>query len=391
MSEERPVLLVFGDDWGRHPSSCQHLVMQLLNRYRVLWVNTIGMRRPRWDYETLVRGLEKVQEWFVQSEHRHCHSAPTAYHPNLIVLNPRMWPSFGSSWERRINQTFLQAQIVPFLSRYSQPVIAITTIPVVADLVGCLPVTHWVYYCVDDFSEWPGLDGTTIRDMEHELVSKVNTLIAVSDSLQDKLRRDVKDRDIHLLTHGVDLGHWQAGLVQNGDESDWAHLERPLIVFWGLIDRRLDVEYLRSLSRDMSRGTILLVGPRVAASSELETVPRISYHPPVAFHELPAIGQAADCLIMPYADLPVTRAMQPLKLKEYMATGKPVVVSNLPSTSLWSECVDVVGSPDEFSWAVRNRLSIGLSCSQKRARERLLDESWLSKSRILEQCFLARR
>ena len=41
--------IVFSDDWGRHPSSCQHLFRRLLPRYRTFWVNTIGMRRPRLD------------------------------------------------------------------------------------------------------------------------------------------------------------------------------------------------------------------------------------------------------------------------------------------------------------------------------------------------------
>jgi len=53
-----PTVLVFADDWGRHPSSCQHLVGHLLDRYQVLWINTIGTRQPRLDFATLTRGLE---------------------------------------------------------------------------------------------------------------------------------------------------------------------------------------------------------------------------------------------------------------------------------------------------------------------------------------------
>ncbi len=49
----------------------------------------------------------------------------------------------------------------------------------------------------------------------------------------------------------------------------------------------------------------------------------------MAMEELPALAQQASVLIMPYADLPVTRVMQPLKLKEYLATGRPVVAAPL--------------------------------------------------------------
>jgi len=57
--------------------------------------------------------------------------------------------------------------------------------------------------------------------------------------------------------------------------------------------------------------------------------------------DLARAGSAADVIIMPYADRPVTRAMQPLKLKEYLATGKPVVVRNLPATRGWTDCLDL--------------------------------------------------
>ena len=41
--------IVFADDWGRHPSSCQHLFRRLIPRHRTYWVNTIGLRRPTFD------------------------------------------------------------------------------------------------------------------------------------------------------------------------------------------------------------------------------------------------------------------------------------------------------------------------------------------------------
>src|SRR5205807_318898 len=59
----RPNLIVFSDDWGRHPSSCQHLVSHLLDRFEVTWVNTIGTRPPRISIDTFRRGCEKLRHW----------------------------------------------------------------------------------------------------------------------------------------------------------------------------------------------------------------------------------------------------------------------------------------------------------------------------------------
>ena len=60
-----------------------------------------------------------------------------------------------------------------------------TTIPLVADLVERFPAWRWVYYCVDDFSVWPGLDQKPLEAMERELVSRCHTIIAVSETLRE--------------------------------------------------------------------------------------------------------------------------------------------------------------------------------------------------------------
>lgn len=56
-------LLVFADDWGRHRSSCQHLISQLLDEHLVVWVNTIGTRKPQLDLSTFRRGIDNVWQW----------------------------------------------------------------------------------------------------------------------------------------------------------------------------------------------------------------------------------------------------------------------------------------------------------------------------------------
>jgi hypothetical protein len=47
---------------------------------------------------------------------------------------------------------------------------------------------RWVYYCVDHFGEWPALDGPTLRSLERIVIERADLLIAVSDSLREKLR-----------------------------------------------------------------------------------------------------------------------------------------------------------------------------------------------------------
>ena len=76
----------------------------------------------------------------------------------------------------------------------------------------------------------------------------------------------------------------------------------------------------------------------------------------------------------------MTRAMQPLKLKEYLATGRPAVVRDLPATRPWADCLDVAATPQDFAAAVQRRLATGLTANQWSARSRLADEDWSAKA-----------
>jgi glycosyltransferase involved in cell wall biosynthesis len=196
-------------------------------------------------------------------------------------------------------------------------------------------------------------------------------------------------REAHLLTHGVDLEFW----THPGSSEELSGLDRhdpPYIVFWGIIDRRMDVAFLRRLSEDLTRGTILLVGPQADPDPDLLRLDKVAHLPPVPFEQLPHLAGAASVLVMPYADLPVTRAMQPLKLKEYLATGKPVVARSLPACREWQDCMDLAEDPASFSAAVRARLETGVPREQASARQRLTAEGWAGKARQFAERALAR-
>src|SRR6056297_2793100 len=216
-------LLVFSDDWGRHPSSCQHLVRCLLPQTPVTWVNTIGMRPPRFDRLTLSRGVGKLRDWAIGGPADHADALPE----NLTVRDPCMWPWMSNAWDRILNARLLTRQ----LRGDARGAIGVTTIPITADLVGRLPVGRWVYYCVDDFSVWPGLAGDVMQRMERKLLAGVDCVVAASDHLADAIRP--YHEDVSVLTHGVDVPFWsESSAGEAAMPSRLAGVERPFALFW---------------------------------------------------------------------------------------------------------------------------------------------------------------
>lgn len=382
-------LLIFSDDWGRHPSSCQHLTRHLLRRYPVTWVNTIGTRAPRLNLATAQRAFEKLSQWMRRDgDLRADLQLPgdsSVLRPN--VVSPRMWPWFSRMSDRRLNRWLLGRQLKPLIERMPRPVTALTTLPITADLAGCLSVDRWVYYCVDDFSQWPGLDGDTLRRMDREMIRRADTIVTVSETLQSMIAAE--GRVSSLLTHGVDVDFWR-----NPADASISNRVRgmlpgdvPLIVFWGVADRRMNTASVRSLSRSLRTEKIVIIGPTQDPDSEICSLPNVVMLPAMPIEMLPYVAARAAVLIMPYADLPVTRAMQPLKLKEYLATGRPVVANHLPSVEPWADCLDTACNPEQFASLVQLRLRTGTPESQRLGRQRLEDESWSVKALLLEEHF----
>ncbi|WP_197531534.1 glycosyltransferase [Posidoniimonas corsicana] len=288
-----------------------------------------------------------------------------------------MWPWFSRPADRWINKKMLVRAVNQAAAHLPRPLVAVTTLPIVADLTDSLDVDSWLYYCVDDLSLWPGLDGTTLREMESKLVERVDHVVTVSQTLQQRMGE--LGRESTLITHGVELDLWKASAIEPPVARSGP--SAPQAVFWGLIDGRLETEWVLALADRLDRGSVVLVGPIETIDKRLRSHPRVSTTGAVAYESLPGIARSASVLVMPYKDLPVTRSMQPLKLKEYLATGLPVVARDLPATSEWSDCLDLVSTRDDFVDAVANRIDGGISAAQAAARVRLEQEGWEAKAR----------
>lgn len=368
-------LIVFADDWGRHPSSSQHLIRELLPQYPTLWVNTVGTRKPRLSRSDLARAMGVVANWFTPQGEPRGKAAETPH--GLKVIAPMMYPGYRRSWQRSWNRRSVaravQHELIP-----GHRHIVITTLPITAELVGRLQSDQWIYYCVDDYSQWPGVDHAVMDAMERDLVAKVDQHIAVSSTLTDRLQN--MGATPTYLEHGVDAAQWASPDLHSTMSPHWPGDDKPIALFWGLLDSRMNNDWvMRLLANDKTR--VILAGPLEKAEDLGMSAVRCILTGRIPFDDLPAHAAASQVLIMPYIDAPVTRAMQPLKLKEYLATMKPVVVRDLPSTRPWADCCDLASTADEFVRLVQERIKTGTPPEQIEARKRrLAGESWTSKA-----------
>jgi glycosyltransferase involved in cell wall biosynthesis len=131
-----------------------------------------------------------------------------------------------------------------------------------------------------------------------------------------------------VVPNGVDPGLW----VEPGPPPSWfAELPGPRFLYVGTLEERLDVGALQELARAYPQGSIVLVGPLTnrAHLGSLPAEPNVVLHGPVSREGVAALAHAADACLLPHRRTPLTEAMSPLKLYEYLASGTPTVATDL--------------------------------------------------------------
>ncbi len=365
--------IVFSDDWGGHPSSCQHLFRRIAKRHDVLWVNTVGMRRPTLDWTDAKKAWRKALRMFRASTDD---SAARSNDLRLHVVQPLMLP-FNNGALRRFN---LRSVISTVARRSSELGIArpilVSTVPNAADYAGHLGERRVVYYCVDDFSQWPGFDHDLVRDMEAQLVSRADVIIATSRKLHRTLRASGKE--IRLLTHGVDLAHF--GRAADRIHRALIRIPRPRAGYFGLIDRRSDLPLVAETAARMRDVSFVLAGPVETDVAALTRLPNVHFTGALPYAELPELVHGLDVLFLPYLVNDFTASISPLKLKEYLATGRPVIATPMAEAVSARDHLQIASTPEEWSAAIRAALTADIAERRRKMIDLLQDESWERKA-----------
>ena len=217
----------------------------------------------------------------------------------------------------------------------------------VASLVGRLGESLSVYYVTDDHASMPGMDRDSMRAMDEKLTREAEIVFVASDTLLE--RKLALNPNTHYSPHGVDVEHF--GRARDpGHElpADIRRLRPPIIGYFGLVERWIDLELVRYLAEQRPDWTFLMVG-RVAVPQEaVPDLPNVHLIGQRAYEQLPEYGRCFRAAIIPYKLTPSVLHANPLKLREYLAMGKPVVSVSTPHTDKFANVVNIAHSREEF-------------------------------------------
>lgn len=194
-----------------------------------------------------------------------------------------------------------------------------------------------VYDCIDDLASLRGEPALTRA--EDQLARRAELVVATSARLLERMKR--LNSRCHLVPNGCELDHFSRPLSSEVP-GELARLPRPILGYVGEVAEWLDTDALAGLARCHAGGSVVLVGP--VRSDEIRRrlgLPNVHLLGARDYDSIPDYVGRFDICLIPFRISSFTESVNPVKLYEYLAAGRPVVSTPLPEVALHSDLVAV--------------------------------------------------
>ena len=339
------IVMAPGNAWDGNRLGQHHLAAHLSERVRVLWVDPpISYLTPLNDAgATRALREERLRE----------------VAPDIIRLTPVTVPGVTRPVLREVARAQARRAVRRAVTALGARVHS-TIVASLNDMLDVVPSAQRVFFGTDDYVAGASLMGTDPRwleRIERRQLEKADVVVAISPTLRD--RWSATRPDAHLVPNGC-----MAEQLARADHAPWPDdvvLPRPIAGFVGHVSERIDLGMLEAVADTGS--SLLLVGPRsptfeIAKLDALLARPNVQWVGPKPFEALPSYLRTIDVGLTPYRQSAFNLASFPLKTLEYLAAGRPAVVSDLPAHRwLDTPLVRIEGTREAFADRVRALLA----------------------------------
>jgi glycosyltransferase involved in cell wall biosynthesis len=368
-SSQGLTFLYFGNDWfAENRTSSHHIARWLARGHRVYYIECPGLRAPK----SSGRDLKKIWSKVVRFAR-----GPRRVDDNVKVFTLLQIPLHRFRLVRRLNRAFILATLrwVQWREGIRRP-ITWFMVPHLSSVVGRLGEQLSVFYCIDDYASLPDVNSQSVRAMDEELTRNADIVFVASETL--RASKALLNPNTYVSPHGVDTDHFAPS---RGDRlespPEMANIPRPIVGFFGLIEQWIDLDLIDKIAVERPQWSIVLIGRMAVPDHRICHRPNVYLLGKRPYEELPAYGRQFDAAIIPYHLTQQVLHANPIKLREYLAMGKPVVSVSTPEIDKYSDVVEIARSREEFLARLDDVLSRPANSAEtERRMERVASESW---------------
>jgi len=319
---------------------------------KIIFVNSISMGLPSLGHKDLFPRIKRKLGSYSKLARQ--------TNEGITVVSPASLPFFGTAVARSVNRRLIGTQIKRLARRrgLTKPILWIA-IPTAADMIGLLDESAVVYQVSDKYDANTmdhATDPLLIRRLHNRAIDRADLIFYSGRKLFTEATRGCERS--HLLEQGVDYDHWRRvseGAIDVAPEIE--KIPRPRLGYFGAIEPWLvDQELIKRAARERPEWQWVFIGNK-SRGLEIEDLPNTHFLPPVAYGELPSYAAGFDVCVLPWeTEQSFTSYGSAIKVREYLATGKPVVISPLPEYEPMRDALRIARTRDDFFRLVEEAL-----------------------------------
>ncbi len=252
--------------------------------------------------------------------------------------------------------------------------ILITCNPLAFDLARRLYPRYRVFDAIDNMLEHPDKKRFYSRIAEgYSWTDQHSDLICVASGKQREMF--ASNRNICLIPNGIDAAFFRDDPPCPDVLSD---LDRPIVGYVGVLQDRFDVELMKLVIPALERCNFVFVGPVIERSlfADLRALHNVRFLGRKEYKAIPRYIRHFDVCIVPHKVNEFTDSMDPLKLYEYLACGKPVVSTPVSGTESFGEEIYLASDPRAFSESIERAMDEESEERRARRRKKARERSW---------------
>lgn len=310
------------------------------NGNRVLFVEPLGIRIPKWEDRHRIlsrlrnrtkagtRGIRQVRE-------------------NLWVVDPIVNPLQQINFIHQRNVNAVTAQLKTAIREVGggTPIFwTFVPTPLARAVIANIPHKLVVYDCMDALTENPKGVLASFAESEKELSRQADVVFVTSHTLLERQKR--LNPHTYYVPHGVQYENFAN--PHQPEPAALAPIPHPRLEFFGGMDERIDLPMLTRLAAKHPEWQFVMMGIVRTDVSALEKLPNAHFLGHIAHPELPAYLWHGDVFLLPYARIAFSEYINPAKLYECLAVGKPTVATSIPTFQEYRDTVHVAGTESEY-------------------------------------------
>ena len=344
MIQNKNIIIIYGPPWDQPAQLSKHHFARLWSKEnRVLYIEApinpfsfiTRKKEARYLWKKYKNGYQKVSD--------------SLWVTTFFYLLPFRGNKylFGGKWINWINQYFVKNKLKQQLEDlgFNNPILVVGSAHIYP-IVDAFNAEKIIYHCSDDYTLVPSFP-KSFKEIEKNLMKVCDLVITTADEL--KKAKEHMNANIVSIPNGVNVHHFK--LTQNIRtmiHEDIKQIPKPIIGYIGTVFRWIDQDWIEYAAKEHKDYNFIFIGPVTTDISKLQKLRNVFFLGPKPYDSLPSFLKAFSVAIIPFVIDGVTLKASPIKFYEYLASGIPIISTDLPDLKYFYDVVSLVNNKEDF-------------------------------------------